>query len=95
MAIDESSLSKGNIRKLNALRKSLGNTIAEDAFARWLAEETPPAPKADPVAERIVEALSGMEDDRSFNLGRYGYTVRRAKGKGRSGFVAMRNEKTD
>lgn len=95
MAINEKALTKGQVRKLNALRKSIGDDLAEDAFAKWLARQADDdAPKADPVAERIVEAIAGMENDRKFNLGLYGYTVRRAKGKGQSGFVAVKNEKT-
>ena len=33
MSLDLSTLTKGQTRKLNALRKSLGNEIADDAFA--------------------------------------------------------------
>ena len=94
MAIDEKSLTKGQVRKLNALRKSIGDDLAEDAFSKWLDRQVTEVPKADPVAERIVGALAKLEGDRKFNLGRYGYTVRRAKGKGQSGFVAVRNEKS-
>ena len=95
MAIDESSLTKGQIRKLTALRKSIGDDLADDAFSKWLArQEVAAAPASDPVADRLVEALSGFEGDRKFNLGLYGYTVRRARGKGQSGFVAVRNEKS-
>ena len=36
--IDESSLTKGQVRRLNALRKSLGNEVGEIAFAEWLAQ---------------------------------------------------------
>ena len=42
---------------------------------------------------KIVEALAGFENDPKFNLGNHGYTLRRAKGKGASGFIAYRNEK--
>lgn len=94
MAIDESSLTKGQIRKLNALRKSIGDDIAEEAFGKWLSRQAPEAPPTDPVAEKIVAALSGLEGNRKFNLGLYGYTVRKARGKGQSGIVAVRNEKT-
>ncbi len=94
MSIDESTLTKGHIRKLNALRKSIGDDLAEDAFRKWLLRQASEAPESDPVADRIVEALSGMEGDRKFNLGLYGYTVRRAKGKGQSGFIAVKNEKS-
>ncbi len=94
MAINEKSLTKGQVRKLNALRKSIGDDLAEDAFTKWLARQVTEVPTADPVAEQITGALAGFENNRKFNLGRYGYTVRRAKGKGQSGFVAVRNEKS-
>ena len=35
-AINESALTKGELRKLNALRKSVGDMIAEQAFLKWL-----------------------------------------------------------
>ena len=96
MAIDEKALSKGEMRKLVALRKSLGDKIADKAFAEWYANK-PAAPidKVDPVATKIEEALSRYANDKNLNLGRYGYTIRRAKGKGATGFVAVRNEKPD
>ena len=34
--IDESTLTKGQRRKLNALRKSVGDEIGAQAFAAWL-----------------------------------------------------------
>ena len=37
MSIDESKLNKGHVRKLNALRKSVGDALAEKVFGRWLA----------------------------------------------------------
>ena len=46
------------------------------------------------VATKIVETLEGFVNDPKFNLGNHGYTLRRAKGKGASGFVAYKNEKT-
>ena len=46
--------------------------------------------KPDPVAMKIVEALAGFENDPKFNLGNYGYTLRRAKGKGAPGFIAYK-----
>ena len=90
MAIDETGLTKGQVRKLNALRKSVGDDLAEEVFARWLEREaaSQARTKPDPVAMKIVEALAGFENDPKFNLGNYGYTLRRAKGKGASGFIA-------
>ena len=85
MAIDEAGLTKGLVRKLTALRKSVGDDLAEEVFARWLRQAASQAKsKPDPVAMKIVEALTGFENDPKFNLGNHGYTLRRAKGKGAS-----------
>ena len=95
MAINETRLTKGQVRKLNALRKSVGDDLAEEVFAKWLErQETPQSKgKADPVAVRISEALAGLVDDPKFKLGNHGYTVRRAKGTGARGFSVYKNEK--
>ena len=89
MTIDESILTKGQLRKLNGLRKSVGDNIAEEAFAKWLAAQSKITKKArDPVADTLTLALAHLQDNKSFRLGRRGYVVRRAKGKGALGFVA-------
>ena len=96
MAIDETGLTKGLVRKLNALRKSVGDDLAEEVFAKWLEREADLTSKRatpDPVAVKIAEVLAGFENDPKFNLGNHGYTLRRAKGKGASGFIAYKNEK--
>ena len=36
MSIDHSTLTKGQVRKLNALRKSVGDDIADAAFTKWM-----------------------------------------------------------
>ena len=91
MPIDHSTLTKGQIRKLNALRKSVGDDIAEDAFTKWLSiQSKTPKEVRDPVADALVAALANLKDDKSFRLGRKGYVVRRARGKGASGFVAQK-----
>ena len=36
-AIDESTLTKSQLRKLNSLRKSVGNDVGGRAFVEWLA----------------------------------------------------------
>ena len=96
MAIDKGTLNKGQIRKLNALRKSVGDDLAEDVFAKWLKRQTTakPVEKADPVAEKLLAALTGLEKDADFRLGNQGYTVRRARWKGASGFVVEKNQKS-
>ena len=95
IAIDETGLTKGLMRKLNALRKSVGDDLAEEVFAKWLERQAASQAKEnpDPVAMKIGEALAGFVNDPKFNLGNHGYTLRRAKGKGASGFIAYKNEK--
>ena len=44
----------------------------------------------DPVADALVAALSNLTSNKSFRLGTKGYVVKRAKGKGASGFVAQK-----
>ena len=83
-------MTKGQVRKLNALRKSLGNQIADKAFKEWLTQQAKQAPanRADPVVDKLLAALKGLEKDKSINLGRKGYVIKRAKGRGvKSGFV--------
>ena len=91
MPIDHSTLTKGQVRKLNALRKSVGDDIAENAFGKWMKSQSK-APKdvRDPVADALVTALDQFKDDKTFNLGTKGYVVKRSKGKGASGFVAQK-----
>ena len=95
MTPDVRSLSKGQLRKLGALRKSLGNKIADRAFAEWLKQQPTAKNSADgdPVAEKLSAALKDLANDKSLNLGRYGFSIRRAKGKGAKGFVIERIEK--
>ena len=91
MTIDHSTLTKGQVRKLNALRKSIGNDIADVAFAKWMKTQTKtPKEVRDPVADALVAALDQFKDDKTFRLGAKGYVVKRSKGKGASGFVAQK-----
>jgi hypothetical protein len=91
MPIDHSTLTKGQVRKLNALRKSIGDDIADEAFSKWMKSQSQiPKDVRDPVADALVAALDQFKDDKTFRLGTKGYVVRRAKGKGASGFVAQK-----
>ena len=56
MVIDESELTKGQLRKLNALRRSVGDDLAEDVFAKWLTRQAAPQTKdkTDPIAVKII-----------------------------------------
>ena len=94
MAIEEGTLTKGQLRKLNALRRSVGDELGEEVFSKWLAQQAAvSAPKSDPVAKSIEEALAGFVGEARLNLGVYGYTIRRARGKGATGYVATKNPK--
>ena len=89
----KSNLTKGQVRKLNALRKSLGNKIADLAFSKWLKTQNPnKSEKPDPVALKLEGSLKSLAS-KKINLGTWGYTIKRAKGKGAKRFVATRNKK--
>ena len=94
MAIKHSTLTKGQIRKLNALRKSVGVKLGEDAFGKWLKEQAKakamPKVQSDPVAEKILNAVKSLEKDKTVKLGNRGYVVKRSKGKGAKGFVVQK-----
>ena len=89
-----SKLTKGQVRKLKSLRKSLGNKIADPAFSKWLKTQTSSKSggKTDFVAEKLERSLKSLSS-KKINLGTWGYTIKRAKGKGAKGFVATRNFK--
>ena len=76
--IDEADLTKGQVRKLNALRKSLGPAIADEAFAKWLARPAE-APEPDRNAEVISDALWVMVREGQLSIRRGGYVVRRGR----------------
>ena len=78
--IDESVLKKGQLRKLNALRKSLGAAIADEAFAKWL-DQAAEAPETDGNAETISNALWDLIQDGRLMIRRGGYVVRRGRGR--------------
>ena len=93
MPIDQSTLTKGQVRKLNALRKSVGDDIADNAFSKWMKTQSKtPKEVHDPVADAMIAALSNLTSDKSIKLGTKGYVVKRSKGKGASGFVVSKVE---
>lgn len=79
--IDEAALTKGQVRKLNALRKSLGRSIADEAFAKWLAQAANDEPQADENAKLIADILWGLIGDGKLQIRRGGYMVRRGRGR--------------
>ena len=79
--IDENALTKGQRRKLNALRKSVGTEIGEQAFAAWLASQPEATAKADANAALIVDTLWPLVQQGALAIPRGGYLVRRGRGR--------------
>ena len=79
-SLDESTLTKGQLRKLNALCKSVGSDIGERAFAEWLASQAT-AEKADKNIETIADALWPLIQEGKLTIRRGGYLVRRGRGR--------------
>ena len=79
---DESTLTKGQMRKLNALRKSLGPVIADRAFAEWLSKQSAPgAAPEDKAARLIASTLEPLATSGKLKIPRGGYVVRRGRGR--------------
>ena len=81
--LDESALTKGQLRKLNALRKSIGREVGERAFLEWLAmqPEATAGTETDPNAEAIAEAVWTLIEKKGVRIPRGGYVVRRGRGR--------------
>ena len=73
--IDENGLTKGQLRKLRALRKSVGDEIAQRAFSEWLAKQQAASGKADGNTATIVDTQGTLA------IPRGGYLIRRGRGR--------------
>mgnify|MGYP006124650827 CR=1 FL=1 len=80
---DESGLNKGQMRKLNALRKSLGADIANKAFSEWYEKQTkqPDSAPVDANAALITDTLEPLAKQGKLRIPRGGYVVRRGRGR--------------
>ena len=82
VAFDESQLKKGELRKLTALRNSLGDEIANTAFANWLASQPGTVLEiTDKNAELIADVLVEQINQGNLRIPRGGYLVRRGRGR--------------
>ncbi|MDE0388505.1 MAG: hypothetical protein OXI75_07400 [Rhodospirillales bacterium] len=77
--IDESGLTKGQLRKLRALRNSVGDEIGEKAFAEWLASQDGAKRKVDGNAATIVDTLWPLVEQGTLAIPRGGYLIRRGR----------------
>ena len=82
-AFNEAALTKGELRKLNALKKSVGDQIGEKAFVQWLRNKTTSASAVsrDRNAEMIADTLGKLVQDSGLKLPRGGYLVTRGRGR--------------
>ena len=83
VAFNEAALTKGELRKLNALKKSVGDQIGEKAFVQWLRNKTKSATTfpRDQNAEIIADTLGKLVQDGGLKLPRGGYLVTRGRGR--------------
>ncbi len=80
--LDENALTKGELRKLNALRKSVGEDIGEKAFMDWLRKKPPAvAELEDKNAALIADTLIPLIEQNKLRIPRGGYLVRRGRGR--------------
>ena len=77
---DEKSLTKGEIRKLNALRKSIGEELGDEAFAKWYAQRKKDVETSDPNIALIEGALNPLIKKISIARGS-AYAIRRGRGR--------------
>ena len=78
--IDESTLTRGQQRKLDTLRKSVGDDIGGRAFAAWLATQPKPeVVEEDHDAPLIVDTLWPLVRDGALAIPRGGYLLRRGR----------------
>ena len=80
--IVETGLTKGELRKLNALRKSVGPDIGEKAFSEWLkkagaGKEAAVDKNTALIAETIEAAIKGKK----LSIPRGGYLITRGRGR--------------
>ena len=81
MQIDESTLTRGQVRKLTALRKSVGEEIGTRAFAEWLASQGAAKGEPDGNAAMIVDTLWPMVQEGTLAIPRGGYLIKRGRGR--------------
>ena len=77
----EKTLKKGEMRKLNALKKSLGDDIAVRAFGEWYSARESAAGDTDKNAVVIADALQPLIKRNKLRIPRGGYIVRRGRGR--------------
>ena len=91
--MDFKGLKKGEIRKFNMFLKSVSGDeqAAKQMFDIWTNSRPKKAQdEPDEVADQIA-AIVTKHFPEGMNLGNYGYSIKRAKGKGADGYVVFKN----
>lgn len=78
--IDEKKLTKGELRKLTALRRSIGDDLADAAFAKWYAKQDSGVEVGDPNIATIEKALNPLIKKVRIPKGG-AYAIRRGRGR--------------
>ncbi|MFQ5961510.1 MAG: hypothetical protein ACE5MG_08930 [Candidatus Methylomirabilales bacterium] len=79
--IDEKRLTKGELRRLNALRKSIGPDIGDAAFVKWWEQKQAGGTEVvDPNIAVIEDTLGKVISKLRFPRGG-GYQIRRGRGR--------------
>ena len=79
--IDESALTRGQLRKFDALRKSVGEEVGEPAFVAWLESQREAAGEADGNAAKTVDVLWPLVEEGRLAIPRGGYLLRYGRGR--------------
>ncbi len=80
--LDEKALTKGELRKLNALRKSVGEDVGEKAFVEWIRKKPAVLIESEDVnAVLIADTLFPLILNNKLQIPRGGYLVRRGRGR--------------
>ncbi len=78
----QTNLTKGQLRKLKALRKSVGPAIGERAFAQWLKRANAERSSAeDKTSAQIAEAIEAALGREGLSIPRGGYLIKRGRGR--------------
>ena len=80
---NEKALNKGRLRKLQALRKSLGDQIADTAFGERISKQEAPSAgePEDRNAKLIADTLDPLIKAGTLRIRRGVYVVRRGRGR--------------
>ncbi len=80
--LDEKALTKGELRKLDAFRKSVGEDIGDQAFMDWLRKK--PSVTVEPEdknAALIADTLIPLIEQNKLRIPRGGYLILRGRGR--------------